>query len=392
MRIDFVFPKFKLLSGAERLILSLARELGERGHEVTIVCHRFDESCRPLAEGLTVRASGVTLDWSGNHYVDASLGYLLAFRLWRWTSPDADVVCLFGPALTMAGFRPRRTQRLFYFCYEPPRAAAQDRGDVLERVGRWRWLLGPMLTTYRRLDHWLVSRVDAVLVNGEFGRERVAAEYGCDSVVITHGVRLAETPVDRAAARRALGISAEARVVLTVNFLHPRKRVDLLLRSWRAVRERVPAAELWIVGDGPESAALRDLATRLDLGGVRFAGFVAESVLPRYYAAADLLCHLAREETFGLTILEAGELGLPVVCSDEGGPRYTVLEGETGNRVEPNERAVAETLASLLADPARAEAMGRRGREWVRSRFTWQRGADDFLSACAAPGHAEKAC
>jgi len=102
VRVDFVFPKFKLLSGAERLILSLARALAERGHRVRVICHQFDPSCRPLAEGLTVEETGVRLDWSGNHYLDSALSYLLAFRLRRRIAADTQVVCLFGPALVLA--------------------------------------------------------------------------------------------------------------------------------------------------------------------------------------------------------------------------------------------------------------------------------------------------
>jgi len=391
VRIELVFPKFKLLSGAERLILSLARALGERGERVSILCHQLDPSCRPLADGVTIRETGARLEWSGNHYLDSLGAYLLGARLRRAIAADADVVCLFGPALTVVAL-PRRSAsaKILYFCYEPPRAAAQDRDDVLGRVGGWRWLLAPALRGYRRVDHWLVDRVDGVLVNGEFGRDRVLAEYAKPSTVITHGVRLEPIEESRDDARNALGIDASARVAITVNFLHPRKRVDLLLRSWREVERRSLQAMLLVVGEGPEGEALRSLARRLDLRRVRFAGFVPEADLPRYYRCADLLCHVAREETFGFTILEAGEFELPVVCVDEGGPRYTVRDGETGLRVEADEAALAGAIASLLGDSARAQEMGRRGREWVRGRFTWERGAEDFLTACAAAGVAAR--
>jgi glycosyltransferase involved in cell wall biosynthesis len=391
VRIELVFPKFKLLSGAERLILGLARALGERGHDVSVLCHAFDPSCLPLADGLAIRQTGVRLEWSGNHYLDSLASYLRAGRLRRELAAGVDAVCLFGPALTLAAL-PRRwfSSPVLYFCYEPPRAAAVDREAVLERVGAWRRILAPALAGYRRVDRWLVNRVDGILVNGEFGRERVLEEYGKPSTVITHGVRLFPVAESREAARGALGIDTSARVAITVNFLHPRKRVDLLLRSWREVERRSLQALLVIVGDGPESAALRVLAERLGLQRVRFAGFVDEADLPRYYRAADLLCHVAREETFGFTILEAGEHELAVVCVDEGGPRYTVRDGETGVLVPAQEHELAGAIASLLGDTARAQEMGRRGREWVRANFTWQRGAEDFEIACGKAGVAPR--
>lgn len=386
LRVDFVFPKFKLLSGAERLILSLARALAARGHRVRILCHQFHRSCRPLARDLVVEETGERLEWTGNHYLDSIASYLLAPRLRRRIAPDTEVVCLFGPALPLAWRREPGDRKLLYFCYEPPRAAGIDRRDVLGRVGGWSWFLAPALVSWRAIDRSLVRRVDAVLVNGEYGRERVAAEYGRPGHVITHGVDLAPGGEDRAAARAALGLDAGARVALTVNFLHPRKRVDLLLEAWAKVERRSALAVLLVVGDGPESARLRAMAAHLGLGRVRFCGFVEEARLPRYYSAADVLCHAAREETFGLTVLEAAWLGVPAVCVDEGGPRYTIVDGETGLRVAADPGALAAAIASLLADPARAEGMGRRAAAHVRGRFTWERGADDFVAVCRSLG------
>ena len=379
MRIDFVFPKFKLLSGAERLILSLARALAERGHRVRVVCHQFHPSCEPLAEGLSVIDTGVSLDRTGNHYLDSALTYFRTFALRARIAPDADVVCLFGPALLLA-FRRIGRARVFYFCYEPPRAAGIDAADVLERVGAWRYVIAPLLMVYRLVDRWLVGQVDAVLVNGQFGKERVAAEYGVAATPITHGVRL-DTGGDRDDARRRLGIAADSRVALTVNFLHPRKRVDLLIGAWADVERRLSGAELLVVGDGPEAGHLRDLVARLGLHSVRFCGFVPEEDLARYYRASDLLVHVAREETFGLTVLEAAAFGLPVVTVDEGGPRYTVRQRESGIRVAASQRPIADAIVALLADGERARAMGACGREIARD-FSWEKGAEDFLEVC----------
>jgi phosphatidylinositol alpha-1,6-mannosyltransferase len=383
VRIDFVFPKFKLLSGAERLILSLARALAARGHAVRLVCHQFHPSCRPLAEGLTIDETGSSLERSGNHYLDSALGYLRAFGLQKRIAADADVVCLFGPALVLA-WRRRGGPPLVYFCYEPPRAAGIDAADVLERIGPWRWAVAPLLQGYRLVDRWLVGRVDAVLVNGRFGQERVAAEYGLKSSPITHGVRL-EAPGNRQEARERLGLAPGARIALAVNFLHPRKRVDLLIGAWAEVERRVPEGELLIVGDGPERVRLFDLTTRLGLHRVRFRGFVPEADLGTYYRASDLHVHVAREETFGLTVLEAAAFGLPVVAVDEGGPRYTIRQRESGLLVAASQRPIADAIVSLLWDPERARAMGERGRE-IAAAFSWEKGAEDFLVVCETLG------
>ncbi len=382
MNVDLVQPKFKAPTGAERFILSLGRALAARGCRVRIVCHQFDPLCRPLAEGLIVDESGLRLDWSRNHYLDSIASYVACFRLRRRFARDADAVCLFGPALPLAALPPPRPARLLHFCYEPPRALGVDNADVLARVGRWRWLLRPALAGYRVVDHWLVRRVDEILVSGPFAQQLVRDEYGLASRVITPGVSFDPAGVDRGKARAALGVGDAERLAVTVNFLHPRKRIDLLLRAWVRVDKELPAARLLIAGDGPERRALEALAAALRLSRVRFTGYLAEEHLPGLYAASDLLVHVARQETFGLTIVEAAAFGVPAVVVDEGGPRYTVVDGETGRRVAAEEPALAAALLELLGDPRAARAMGERARAYVGASYTWERGAADFLAAC----------
>jgi glycosyltransferase involved in cell wall biosynthesis len=386
MKIDFVQPKFKPPTGAERFILSLGRALAARGCRVRIVCHRFDPRCRPLADGLIVDESGVRLDWSGNHYLDSISSYLQCFRLRRRLAPDTDVVCLFGPALPLAALRPPLPSRLVHFCYEPPRAVGVDNADVLARVGRWRWLLRPALAGYRAIDRWLIRRVEAILVSGPFAQELVRADYGLPSSVITPGISFAGTQPERAKARASLGAGDAERLALSVNFLHPRKRVDLLLRAWKRIEPTLPDARLLVVGEGPERTALEDLSRALRLSRVRFAGYVPEEELARFYAAADLLVHVARQETFGLTIVEAAAFAVPAVVVDEGGPRYTVVQGDTGIRVPAEESALADAMGTLLGDPVTSRLMGERARARAAARYTWDRSAEDFLEVCRGLG------
>ena len=103
VRLDLVFPRFKLLSGAERLILELARALQALGHRPRIVCHQFDPTCRAtLASGIEVASTGARLDWTPNRYLNAAFDYLRALQRRRLLDPDADARVLYGPALPLA--------------------------------------------------------------------------------------------------------------------------------------------------------------------------------------------------------------------------------------------------------------------------------------------------
>lgn len=179
--------------------------------------------------------------------------------------------------------------------------------------------------------------------------------------------------------RRRLGIDPRRRVVACVARLTARKGQDTLIRSLPALRERVPGVLLLLVGGGADRPRLERLVDSL---GVRrhvlFTGAVPWERLPAYFDAADVFAMPCRTRRFGLepealgiVFLEASASGLPVVVGRSGGAPDACLPGETGLVVEPTVPEVAAAVGDLLADPARAAAMGRRGREWVTEAWQW---------------------
>ncbi len=377
-RIDLVFPRFKVLSGAERLILELARALRARGHRPRLLCHRFHPSCRPLvAAGVPVLESGARLDFFRNRYLNAAFDYLRTPALARLIDPSSEAAVLYGPALWLVRSR-RLPARVVYHCFEPPRVLYQDRDAILARAGAARPALRLALALYRGVDRRLVARAGAITASGPYAAARVGLVYGRPAVPITHGI-------DR---RRLDGVAAPAATrhdFVTVNFLHPRKRVDLVIRALAALPAPHRRATLEIVGTGPEEPSLRALASRLGVAGrVRFAGFVDEAALPAHYRAGRCYVHAAREESFGLSVIEAAYCGLPVVAVAEGGVVDNVVDCVTGRLVEATPEALAAAMAEMLADPDAARRMGAAGRAHVDARYDWDRGAADLLGAIDA--------
>ncbi|HYG72736.1 MAG TPA: glycosyltransferase family 4 protein, partial [Actinomycetota bacterium] len=160
-----------------------------------------------------------------------------------------------------------------------------------------------------------------------------------------------------------------------------RKGQDVLIRGMSDIRRRVPDAALVLVGGGPDRERLEALAAAAPAGSVVFAGEVSEADLPAYYRAGDVFAMPCRTRRAGLEVegwgnvfIEAAACARPVVVGDSGGAREALVDGVTGLLVDGEEvGGVAEAVASLLEDPARAEAMGRAGRSRVEQHFTWER-------------------
>ena len=102
-------------------------------------------------------------------------------------------------------------------------------------------------------------------------------------------------------------------------------------------------------------------------------------------AAVALQC--SRKEGWGLTVIESNAVGTPVVACDAPGLRDSVEEGKTGFLVGGEGAdlvaAVADRLAQLLGDDARAAEMSATALAWSR-RFDWDRAADEMADALAA--------
>jgi phosphatidyl-myo-inositol dimannoside synthase len=238
-----------------------------------------------------------------------------------------------------------------------------------------------MLPGARQLLRRIGDTVDVVTYLGEYFRTRLARAMSPQAAA--RMVRLAPG-VDVATFREArpAALPAGGPVVLCVSRLVPRKGQDSLIRAWPAVRAATPDARLLLVGDGPYRDELRRLAAELGVSGsVTFTGGVPAADLPGYYAASDVFampCRTRRAgldvEGLGIVYLEASAAGLPVIGGDSGGAPDAILDGETGYVVPGRSVPVlAERITALLADPARARAMGQRGLAWVEQEWDWSR-------------------
>jgi glycosyltransferase involved in cell wall biosynthesis len=164
-----------------------------------------------------------------------------------------------------------------------------------------------------------------VCVSEATRRELLAHQLYRDDrvVVIPNGVHPSFStepdPLADAEARRLLGPSVES--VDAPNILHVgstvgRKRVDVLLRVFAAVRVEFPRARLIRVG-GPFTAGQNELVERLGLKDSVFVlPFVEREVLAALYRIASVLLQPSEREGFGLPVIEAMACGTPVVASD----------------------------------------------------------------------------
>jgi phosphatidylinositol alpha-mannosyltransferase len=140
--------------------------------------------------------------------------------------------------------------------------------------------------------------------------------------------------------------------ILFVGRLEKRKGLGDLLRAYRSIIDRVPRIRLIIVGDGPLRGKVESYIARHRLPNVVMAGYVPESVKPRYYDSADIFCAPATgAESFGIVLLEALASGVPVVATEVPGYMSVLEPGQDSITVQPNNwRELSASLVILARD------------------------------------------
>ena len=236
-------------------------------------------------------------------------------------------------------------------------------GDAVR--GKWRRLYGD---AYRRM---FAAGVGVVAVSRQ--TEEALAALGAPRDRLVYNPCGADTalfaPADPAAAPPHF---------LAVNRFVDKKAPHLVLVAFGRVLAACPAARLLMMGDGPLLESCRQLARALGLDrAVEFLGARphAEVAAAMGRVRAVVLHSVTTSdgdvEGTPVSVLEAGAAGLPVVATRHAGIPDVVVDGETGLLVDEGDvDGMAGAMLALIGDPARAAALGRRGRARVAEHFS----------------------
>lgn len=159
--------------------------------------------------------------------------------------------------------------------------------------------------------------------------------------------------------------------LLFVGRLAPVKGLPILLRALEPLKAEFPKIHLTVIGDGPGRKALEKQTKKAGLAeNVSFAGYKSQSEVAEALAASDLFVLPSFAEGVPVVLMEAMAARRPVVTTHIAGIPELVTDGASGLLVPPgNPHALADAIGKILANPARATAMGIAGRAMVEKAF-----------------------
>jgi glycosyltransferase involved in cell wall biosynthesis len=242
------------------------------------------------------------------------------------------------------GVRPRPGAIHVCYCYTPFRYAWHEYERTLADASRLtRPVLKRLLDRIRAWDVRAAARVSHFIAVSETSRRLIAEHYGREARVIPPPVEV-----------HRFSIGEPEDFLLLVSQLNLHKRAEVALEAAR--RAGTP---IRVVGDGPDRRRLK----RLYGDNAQFLGRISDAELAQLYARARALVVPSIEE-FGIAAVEAQAAGRPVIAPAVGGATETVIDGETGVLVPPDDvDAFAEAMRETdfdRFDPARLRANAER--------------------------------
>jgi len=284
------------------------------------------------------------------------LRLLAVWRAAQQAAGDAEVVdahfALYALAPLWLGRLRRKPVILHFHGPWAAESVAAGDGSVVRRRAR----LELERAAYRRADQ-------AVVLTSAF-RQVLVERYRVPPWIVNvqpPGVDLERfAPGSREAARRELGLTADAFVAVSVRRLVARMGLELLVGAWRdAVAELPAGGTLLIAGDGPLEGRLRELAAAAGVGdSIRLLGRVSDETLVSLYRAADVaVLPTLEHEGFGLVVLEAAACGTPSIVTSVGGLPEAVAGLDPSLIVPPGDQAaLRERLLRAVSDRPGREA------------------------------------
>ncbi|RLI95794.1 MAG: hypothetical protein DRO99_05355 [Candidatus Aenigmatarchaeota archaeon] len=178
---------------------------------------------------------------------------------------------------------------------------------------------------------WFYNRCDVVIapsgVAGEWLRKA-----GCKSKILplSNGVDTRRFSPRKKDSKLKARLCKDGLLLLHLGRITKEKSVSVLLDAAASLKDRGTKFKLVICGKGPALRTMKSRAKRMGLERhVKFAGFVSDSDLPKYYASADIFVTASTVETEGIVLLEAMASGVPAVGADSGAIPE-IIDGSNG--------------------------------------------------------------
>jgi glycosyltransferase involved in cell wall biosynthesis len=357
-----------LRGGTEMQTLLLSRVLIESGYDVQVICY-FESDESVVSEFNVISATVTLLQWSRT--IGKAKFIRLLSRIFKEISPDVVHVQYMAPGLLpIIAARLAGVPRILATVHQPGTPHGLKEKLFLRFASKV-------------TNHFIC--VSEAVEKSWFGNSCLLGKLDSDKTNSRKHFTIPNA-VDIERLNFALGTVLSKvteliadlngnKVIGTVARLSNEKGIDILLKAFALVQKEFHHTKLLIVGDGSQSADLKELVNQLDISNsIVWMGQLSWQEAMRCIGLMDVVAVPSRFEGFGLTAVEAMACAKPVVASRVDGLAEVINDGETGILVPPeNPARLASALVTLLKDKERRQEIGAAAREHVAENYTYSK-------------------
>lgn len=334
MKILILHDYFLYKGGGERLVISLAKNLGADIATAFIAKDAFD----PRTSGIKTIELYKEKAWSrlpGFRYLQVQFSFLFKTEFIK----NYDVIFYSGDCLI--ALTKLRDKRNIAYMHTPPRHLYDNYGERLKSYPLWKKIIFvPFVWFNRWRFSYLTKRLDVIVTNSKNTQARIKKYLGLDSVVVY-------PPCDTLPFKN-LGYGD---YFFSWARLYPIKRVDKIVEAFIGM----PDKKLVVASGGPELEKIKKMAEGHD--NIIVLGWINDEQLIDYLGKCLSTIYIPIREDFGMSAVESMQAGKPVIGVAEGGLLEIINDNKNGLLLKPD--FTVEDLRAAVGQitPARAQTM-----------------------------------
>lgn len=318
-------------------------------------------------------------------------------------NPEADVfvIDVLPISLPLLWYFHRGNAALLFYCHFPDKLLTRDtvNGIPISELQQSISISGVLRKFYRtimdKIEEYTMSFADLIVLNSEFTKTEVSRAFPhlslSDACVLYPCIDFEKFKTTEKVSTKDSkdGDVNRPPPIVSLNRFERKKNIDILLHAYSLVLKDVtksatikPPCLVIAGGYDPRNqenidylAHLQSLGKELGIPDdlLLFKPNVSDQERSILLQSALCLCYTPHREHFGIVPIEAMYAGTPVICVNSGGPKETVLHGETGFLVENNpvgfKSAIMELLTTSSPGYESRDKMGKAGKEHVQKKF-----------------------
>ncbi len=220
-------------------------------------------------------------------------------------------------------------------------------------------------------DRWLRKYVGIPTMTVSESTKKDLTDLGYKNIsIIPEGINF--KPLDKVAEKE------KDTTLIFVGRLKKAKMPEHPIKAFEIIRNKMPNAKLWVVGDGYFRKELQKMAG----DGVEFFGAIPHEKKLELMSRAHAILVPGVREGWGLVVTEANAMGTPAIGYNVPGLRDSIRDGKTGLLCEPDPEAMAAKAFELFSDNALRERLSRNALSWA-GEFNWDKSAEEFFKTVA---------